>query len=139
MASQARIPNHARVVVADGTRALHFRADVGRDRLSLTVLDEQAPDSLLDDGPSGKRPPEQTGQQTDEATFAKQLARTLNALAHADAFSALVLIADPQTLGQLRPILHGEVKSRLIAEIDKTMTTMPVTDIEKALSERQAG
>jgi hypothetical protein len=54
---------------------------------------------------------------TDEATFAKQLAKELYRRAHSGDFAALVLIADPQTLGQIRPTLHKEVQDRLVSEI----------------------
>jgi len=43
-------------------------------------------------------------------------------------------MADPQTLGQIRPTLHKEVKDRLISEIGKTFTNAPITDIQKALA-----
>ena len=46
----------------------------------------------------------------------------------------LILIADPQTLGEMRPSLHKEVQSRLISEIAKTLTKASVADIQKALT-----
>ena len=48
-------------------------------------------------------------------------------------FAALVLIADPQTLGQIRPSLHKEVQSRLVCEIAKTLTKASIVDIQGAL------
>ena len=44
-----------------------------------------------------------------------------------------MLIADPTTLGRIRPLLHKEVQQRLIAEIGKTLTNAPLEDIERAL------
>ena len=61
-------------------------------------------------------------QETDEATFAKQLANELYRRVHSGNFAALVLIADPQTLGQVRPSLHKEVRDRLVSEMGKTLT-----------------
>ena len=86
-----------------------------------------------DDGPAGKRPTESSHQETDEATFAKQLAYELNRRALSGDFAALILIADPQTLGQIRPTLHKEVQDRLIAEVGKTFTNASVRDIQNAL------
>jgi protein required for attachment to host cells len=43
-------------------------------------------------------------------------------------------IADKQTLGQIRPALHKEVRNRLVREIGKTLTKASVADIEKALT-----
>ncbi len=87
-----------------------------------------------DEGPAGKRPPESANQETDEATFAKQLAKELYRRAHSGDFKALVLIADPQTLGQIRPTLHKEVQERLVSEIGKALTKASITDIQRALN-----
>ena len=46
----------------------------------------------------------------------------------------LVLVADPQTLGQMRPQLHKETLQRMHGELAKTFTNSPVHDIERALS-----
>ncbi len=92
------------------------------------------PQELINDGPAGKRPPESTGQETDEATFAKQLANRLNAAALKQEYAALVLMADPQTLGQLRPQLHSETTRRIVREVAKTFTNSPLEDIEAALN-----
>ena len=68
------------------------------------------------------------------ATFAKQLAKELYRRAHQGDFAALVLIADPQTLGQLRSLLHKEVQSRLISEHGNTLTKASIADIQKTLN-----
>ena len=73
-------------------------------------------------------------QETDEATFAKQLAQELYRHAHSGDFAAVVLIADKQTLGQVRPILHKAVQDRLVFEMGKTLTKASITEIQKALS-----
>ncbi len=129
-----RIPNGALVVVADGTGARFFRNSGQDNKISLTAEGEFKPTNLLDEGASGMRPPESAAKETDEATFAKQLANELYLRAHSGDFSALVLIADPQTLGQIRPTLHKEVQDRLISEIGKTFTNASITDIQKALT-----
>ena len=129
-----KIPADAMVVVADGTGARIFR-NVGTDyKLSLKQQGQLAPKDINDDGPSGSAPPEQTGHQTDEATFAKQLSHHLNHGALANAYAHLVLVADPQTLGQMRPQLHKETLARMHGELAKTLTNSPLADIERALS-----
>ena len=130
----AKIPHNALVVVADGTGARFFR-NTGEDfKIALSANGEFKPSHLSSDGPAGHRPPESSGQETDEATFAKQLAKELYRRAHNGDFTALVLIADPQTLGQIRPSLHKEVRNRLVFEADKTLTKASIADIQKALS-----
>jgi protein required for attachment to host cells len=128
------IPEKAFVVVADGTGAKFFRHSghyLGKHK--LTADGEFKSPHPLNDGPAGHRPPEQTQQETHEATFAKQLAHELYRRAHSGDFAALVLIADPQTLGQMRPLLHKEVQSRVVLEIAKTLTKASIADIETAL------
>ena len=129
-----KIPHNALVVVADGTGARFFRNSGQELNVTLRADGDLKPADLENDGPSGKRPPESTGQENDEATFAKQLAKELYRRAHAGDFAALVLIADPQTLGQIRPLLHKEVQSRLVSEHGKTLTKATIADIQKTLN-----
>lgn len=133
-----KIPSGAWVLVADGAEARLFD-NVGTPmNLSLKQEAVWKPEDLIDDGPSGHRPPESDDQATDEATFAKQMAHRLNAAALENRYRHLVLVADPQTLGQMRPQLHEETRRRLLGEIDKTLTNSPLKDIEKALAWSEA-
>ena len=132
--SAGKIPHNALIVVADGTGARFFRNSGRENRVSLSAEGELQPTNLLDEGPAGKRPPESSDQETDEATFAKQLAQELYRHAHSGDFAAVVLIADKQTLGQVRPILHKAVQDRLVFEMGKTLTKASITEIQKALS-----
>lgn len=130
-----KIPTDAWVVVADGRHARMLR-NVGEDgRLSLKEDRQLRPADLDDDGPAGHRPPETHGADTDEATFAKQLAHRLNAAALKGQFAHLVLVADPRTLGEMRPLLHQEVIRRLLGEFNKTLTGASLQEIEHALRE----
>jgi protein required for attachment to host cells len=56
----------------------------------------------------------------------EQLVRERNA-------KALVVVAPPRTLAELRHSFHDDVKSRIIVEIDKDLTKHPVGEIEKHL------
>ena len=116
-----RVPHNALVVVADGTGARFFRNTGHGSHVLLSSEGEFKP-HLLNDGPSGKRPPESSNHETDEATFAKQLAHELYHRAHSGNFAALILVADPQ------------VQDRLVAEFHKTLTKASITDIQKALN-----
>src|SRR5262249_16459679 len=46
---------------------------------------------------------------------------------------ALVIVAPPRTLADLRRAVHADVKERIIAEIGKDLTKHPVHEIEKHL------
>ena len=131
--SIGKIPTGTLVVVADGEGARVFRNVGDGDELILKQFDLLELMNMNDDGPSTS-PTEATGQQIDEATFAKQLALRLNDGALKGEYEHLVLIADPQTLGQMRPLLHKETQQRMLGEIAKTLTNSPLQDIERALS-----
>lgn len=128
------IPDQSWIVVADGVGARLFSAAVEGERVKLTSLNELEPNDPIEHGPSGTLPPEQTEQQKDEATFAYQLAHMLYLKAHAGNFDDLVVIADPQTLGQLRALFHKEVAERIVAEVPKTLTNLSPTDLEDSIS-----
>ena len=129
-----KIPADAMVVVADGESARVFR-NVGADGvLSLQQQELLTAKQLGDDSASGAAPTEQSPHEADEAGFAKQLAHRLNHGALTNAYAHLVLVADPQTLGQMRPQLHKETLQRMHGELAKTFTNSSVHDIERALS-----
>ena len=60
----------------------------------------------------------------------------LNAAALNNEYEHLVLMADPQTLGQIRPQLHKETERRIVMEVAKTFTNAPLEDIQNALVEK---
>ena len=130
--SIGKIPAGTLVVVADGEGARVFRNVGDGNDLTLKQFDLLELMNMNDDGPSTS-PTEATAQQIDEATFAKQLALRLNDGALKGQYAHLVLIADPQTLGQMRPLLHKETQQRMLGEIAKTLTNSPLEDIERAL------
>ena len=47
---------------------------------------------------------------------------------------ALVVVAPPRTLADLRGAFHADVKACIIAEINKDLTRQPVWEIEKHLT-----
>lgn len=120
------IPDSALVVVADGGKAILFRAKDAGGSVSLQEEQRLSPGNLASEGPSGSRPEEQTRRQTDEATFAKQVAQLLYAMHHRGDYSSLVLVADPQILGQLRGCMHRAVEASIVRTIAKDLTNLPV-------------
>ncbi|WP_394003714.1 host attachment family protein [Luteimonas sp. WGS1318] len=129
-----KIPQGALIVVANGGAARVF-SNVGDER-ALSLKQEALLEgmNLNDDGPAGSMPAESSASQLDEATFAKQLAHGLNEGALKSRYAHLVLIADPQTLGRVRPLLHKETTQRLIGDLAKDFTNAPLETIERALS-----
>ncbi|UFN49548.1 host attachment family protein [Roseomonas sp. OT10] len=126
------IPHNALIVVADGGKALLLR-NAGRG-LEVTLREEERLSPNPDgQGPSGSRPDEQSPKETGEATFAKEIAQSLYALKTRNAFEALVLVADPQTLGQIRDALHKTVEASVVQSIPKNLTNHTLPEIAAAL------
>ncbi len=133
------IPEGTLVVVADGASARVFTS-IGsgaalklkqEDELKLRDVSEQG---VSGQGPSGSMPNDMSITQLNEATFAKQLAGQLNEDALNNRYAHLVLVADPQTLGRIRPQLHKEAQARLVKDLAKDFINAPLEDIERALS-----
>ncbi len=120
-------------MVADGRKAILLRNTSSDDKMELREERRLSPENLLDDGPSGSRPTEQTRRQTDEATFAKQLAETLYSMKMAGGFGSLIVVADPQTLGQLRSTVHKIVEQSIVRTIAKDLTNHSILEISEAL------
>ena len=127
------LPPDALVVVADGEGARLFRNRGEHGAVSLHQFDLVELMNLDDDGPAGSMPGESSSRQIDEATFAKQLAKGLNTGALRQQYAHLVLVADPVTLGRMRPLLNKETTQRIVAEIGKDLTNRRLDAIEQAL------
>jgi protein required for attachment to host cells len=71
--------------------------------------------------------------QQEEDRFAAETAAMLKERALRNEFEALVVVAPPRTLGELRKHYHSEVEKRLVAELPKDLVNLPVPEIEKIL------
>ena len=129
-----KIPTGTWVVVADGGGARLF-TNVGTEReISLRQDELIHQQDLTEAGGPGDMANDLTKlPEIGEAAFARQLAHTINDAALKHRFEHIVLVADPQTLGRMRPLLHKETSARLVGELPKTLTNSPLPDIERAL------
>lgn len=142
-----KIPRGCHVLVMDGGKLLLFRNDGGEAMPALTVVMHREQDTSPthergDDKPgtshesaSPRRSSyEQTDlQQLEEDRFAGQAADMLEQEVLAGRMDALVVVAAPRTLGELRKNFHGEVEKRVIASISKDLAGRPTEDILAAI------
>ncbi len=126
-----KIPENTLIVIADGEMAKLFK-NTSSNNIRIKSMGDMSLDYLDGKGPS-TLPPESSDKEIGEATSAKHIATDLYNRAHKGQFNHLVLVADPQTLGQIRPNLHDEVLNKLILEIPKTLTNSSIEDIERTL------
>ena len=143
-----RIDNGTWVLVADGEKFVLLRNNGNRAHLDLRVVRAEAVENpptreqgtdrpgRLDNAAAGPSSVEETDwHRLEKERFAKGVADQLRTWALSGQFAALVLTADPRTLGVLRPELHKAVQDRLVGEINKDLTRLPVREIERVLNE----
>ena len=145
--NKINIPHDALIFVGDGRKALFLRNDGDEKFANLKterVFVDQNP-ATHDQGTDqpgrafssidGRR--SAVGQtdwhELEERHFAREVASALEKVVRERKCKALVIVAPPRTLAELRHAFHADVKSRIVAEIDKDLTKHPVYEIEKHL------
>ena len=142
-----QIPHDSFILVADGRKSLFFRNQGDGEFPNLIVerkdshadpkdreIKSDAPGSAFSSVGAGRSSYEETDfHQQAEDRFAAETAEMLKARALRNEFDALVVVAPPHTLGELRKHYHKEVERRLVAEVPKDLVNVPVAEIEKAL------
>jgi len=143
-----KIPHNAYVFVGDGCKALVLRNE--GDALNLDLKTERV---FADQNPpthdqgtdrpgraySSVGPGRSSVTQTDwhaleEHKFAREVAAALEKIVRERKAEALVVVAPPRALADLRKAFHPDVKKKIVAEIDKDLTNHPIYDIEKHLA-----
>ena len=74
-----------------------------------------------------------SGQELAEIAHGAGVAEYLNARVLNHRIEALLIIADPDTLGEMRHHYHKELEGVLIGEINKTLTNSTVHDIIRSI------
>lgn len=129
------VPNGATVAVADGRKLRLYRNKGHEPRIELVAL----PDPDLEVGNHGSGARHRSSAANPDASrltednFAASVADYLSRQALSGGVESLVLIADPRTLGEMRPHFHDVLASKLIAELDKNLADQGLKDIEDAL------
>jgi protein required for attachment to host cells len=142
-----KLANGTWVLVLDGEKYLLLRNRGDEELMDLRVIAheeadnpptrEQAadrPGRLNDPGPGRSAVEETDWHALEKTRFALDMAERLRSWALDNRFDALVVVADPRTLGALRPAYHRTVAERIVAELDKDLTNLPVPELERALN-----
>lgn len=142
-----KLPHGAWVVVADGAKALFLENHGDADLIDLRVRrhDEQEtepthaqgsdkPGRRSDNGANQRSAMEQTDwHDLDEARFVETLAERVNRMIERGKVTKLVLIADPRSLGRLRPHLSEKTRGAVLGEIPKDLAHQTLEAIEKSV------
>ncbi len=145
--TKVNIPHNAYVFVGDGRKALVLRNEGDAQFLDLKTervfADKNPPTHEQGADRPGRAhssvgPGRSSVTQTDwhdleEHKFAHDVAAALEKVVRERKVEALIIVAPPRALADLRKAFHDDVKKKIVAEIDKDLTKHPVYDIEKHL------
>ena len=150
MSNKISIPHDTIVFVGDGRKALFLRnagdekfPDLKTEQVFVDqnpATREQGSDKpgRLFAGPTApnrRSAVEPTDwHELEEHRFARMVADAFEKLVRERRVKAVIIAAPPRTLAELRQALHGDVKARVMAEIDKDFTKHPVYEIERRLA-----
>ena len=147
--NKLRIPHNAFVFVGDGRKAL-FLHNAGDEKFPNLKTERIFVD---DNPPTHEQGSDRPGRafkragtnlrsgvgdtdwhDLEEHRFAQRVATAMEHLVRERNVKALVVVAPPRTLADLRKAFHADVKRRIIAEIDKDLTKHPIHEIEARLA-----
>lgn len=127
------VPHNTLIVVGTGEGATFYRNSAKGGELKLQHEHDLEPGDLADEGPAGKQAPDVSPKDSMEATFAKILANQLYDQVQAHEFENLILVLDPDTLGETRPSLHVSVTDKIMLELPKTLVNNTTDQIERSI------
>lgn len=131
-----KIPKGATIAVADGEILNLYRNDGEESAPSLTAL-QDAVISTENKGSGGRHHSSSANpsdSQQDEDSFAAGTAAMLNKRVLDGKIEALIVVAAPRTLGELRKHYHKALSAVLVGEIAKDLTGHSIADIEKTVT-----
>ena len=130
------LPIDATVAVADGRTLALFQNHGQAGAVSLTPL--PAPQLVEASAGSGGRHRSSAGnpdeRRQDEDDFAAGAAAWLNHQVLEGKIGALMVIATPKTLGELRRHYHKSLSAVLVGEVAKDLTGHSIADVEKIIA-----
>jgi len=147
--SGLKIPHNAFVLIGDGRKALFLRNEGDEKFPNLRTENVFEDDNPLTHDQGSERPGRvskalDSGQRSavepvdwhhiEEHRFATNVATAMEKVVRTRRVPALVVVAPPKTLADLRNAFHADVQARIIAEINKDLTKHPISEIEKHLT-----
>lgn len=131
-----KIPKGATIAVADGEILNLYRNDGEESAPRLTALQDAAI-STENKGSGGRHQSSSANpsdSQQDEDSFAAGTAAMLNKRVLDGKIGALIIVAAPRTLGELRKHYHKALSAVLVGEIAKDLTGHAIADVEKTIA-----
>ena len=152
--NKVAIPHDAMVFIGDGRKALFLR-NAGDEKFpnlkTERVFAEENPPTheqgtdrptvaFAHAGSHRRVSIEQTDwHRLEEHRFVERVAAALEDVVRKRSVPALVIVAPPRTLADLRRAFHPDVQKRIVAEVGKDLTKHPVSEIETHLLREGVG
>ena len=135
-----QLPKGATVAVVDGEKLHLYRNEGDGADMRLTAM----PPAKVNADHRGSDAGHQSssanpdGHQAEEDGFAIGVADILNREALENEITHLMIIAAPQTLGELRKHYHKALSAVLVGEMHKDLTSHSIKDVEQAIAAHQS-
>ena len=132
-----KLPHKAHVAIVDGENFVLMQNE--GQIFDLKLKEVAKPDLAATNFSAGVRHQDDMGQRTtstqlDELAHAAAATEWLNQRVLANEIDALIVVADPKSLGEMRRHYHSELEKRLVGELAKTMTGETTVRIAAAIS-----
>jgi len=147
--NKLKIPHDAFVLVGDGRKALFLRNE-GDEKFPNLKTERLFEDENPPTHQQGSERPGRVSKALDsgqrsavesvdwhhieEQWFAKSVAAAMEQVVRTRKAPALVVVAPPRTLAELRGAFHRDVQALVIAEVNKDLTKHSVGEIEQHLT-----
>ena len=146
--SKIQIPHDAIVFIGDGRKALFLRnhgdekfPNLRTERVFVDInpathdQGTERPGRTVSSMGPGRSAVESTDwHDLEQHKFVRTVSAALEKLVREQNVKALIIVAPPRTLADLRHDLHSDVKACLLAEVGKDLTKHPLSEIEKHLA-----
>lgn len=132
-----KLKQNSHVALVDGETFVLLR-NTGQ-AFEPSLCKEDSPSLDVTNFSAGVKHQDDIGQRhgrTDLGELGHAVAATewLSARAIANELDEVLIIADPNSLGEMRQHYHSELEKRVVGEIDKTLTGQPMEKIEQAIA-----
>jgi protein required for attachment to host cells len=129
-----QLPHDSLVVVADGRKAILLRKEgSGSGQFPSARRAVCRLRTCSTTGPPARARRSKRRRRPTKRPSPSKLAEAPYKMHHRGLFSRLVLVADPQTLGQLLDTMHKSVRASIASTLDKELTNHSVPEITAAL------
>ena len=131
-----QLPANAHVAIVDGERFLLMRNRGAGLAPELELEAEPEVQGLGESGAAGHNDTDAKSdawRTQDKLDHAAGVAGWLNRAVLQNRIERLLVVADPDTLGEMRRHYHRQTEAALVGELDKLVTGMPGPDIARVI------